>query len=190
MKDTTPSRLRGVAYLTLAGILGFTALGSRDISTKKDPAPILAEQSETDCLLEGPIYSGLRSGECAKYTRLAAEDLFRIKYPRANAWNIRKHPQIDEIRVTSKIELENLANDGRLRSGDRVAFFYPKSGYNDEAAKAGAGYTHVALVLEVKDGKIYFADQFGKEIRTRIDLDDILKRGNLEPRALLSLSGN
>jgi hypothetical protein len=65
-----------------------------------------------------------------------------------------------------------------------LGIYNPSSRYNDKARSSGAGYTHVALFLGEKDGELYFADQFGSKIRSKIS-DSELNQNGLEPREVM-----
>ena len=81
-----------------------------------------------------------------------------------------------------------LVKSNLLKPGMILGLYYPDSNYNRIAEEDGAGYTHVALYLGEENGNSYFADKFGKKIRTKISIDDLLGNGNLEPREVLFLS--
>ncbi|MEK6925334.1 MAG: hypothetical protein AABW71_03805 [Nanoarchaeota archaeon] len=142
-------------------------------------------------VLHGPIYSDMTvpANMCSRYVRFAANDLFGIQYPNANAWDIRDASNVSEIPVNSKEDVIKLAKDRFMKRGMALGLYNPKSKYNNVAQNDGAGYTHVALYLGMdRDGRMYFADKFGKETRKRTSLDELLEKGNLQPRELLFLN--
>lgn len=131
--------------------------------------------------LEGPTYP-FTGDLCSRYVRLAARDLFKIHYPEADAWDLRKDAGIQTTRVNEN-DLQTLVSEGKLAAGDAVGFYFPKSGYNSYQEAQKAGYTHVALFLEREQDTLYFADKFRK-IRPRISLEDMQKDG-LKPVEVL-----
>ncbi len=186
---------RVVKTLALAGILGATAYVSlSDLSRETDkPARlenevVRIEDSSKKKIKEGPVYSGAKvpANMCARYVRLAAEDLFGIKYPAVDAWDIRDDSKVEEIKIDSKNTLENLAKNGFLKEGMIIGFYNPTSKYNTLAEKDGAGYTHVMLYLGKEDENLFFADKFGKKTRTKISLDEITRSG-LDAREVMYL---
>ncbi len=137
---------------------------------------------------DGPVYDSktLPSTNCSRYIRLSAKDLFGKNYPSGDAWDLRDKEGVEEIRVNSYEDLKKLFGSGHLKQGMVLGIYNPKSRYNSRAEKSGAGYTHVALFLGEKNGELYFADQFGSQIRTKMS-DSDLKRKGLEPREVLFL---
>ncbi|MEK6916075.1 MAG: hypothetical protein AABW89_06050 [Nanoarchaeota archaeon] len=201
-------RTAGIAQVALATVLSTIALVNLP-QKRQDSEPALTEPVSIQPTYEEPKRDVVKSKKpsvrsvsgllpvgivyptdivpanmCSRYARLAAEDIFGIQYPRADAWDIRNDLRIEEISVKNKLDLERLENEGRLRPGMLVGFFNPNSKYNGQARDAGAGYTHVALYLG-EDGDLIFADKFGKNTRQRITIDEILSNGNLEPREVL-----
>ena len=136
----------------------------------------------------GPVYDSktLPSSHCARYVRMSAKYLFGKDYPFGDAWDLRNENGVGEIRVESYDALRELSKNGKLKPGMVLGIYNPKSNYNSQAKNSGAGYTHVALFLGEKDGTLYFADQFGSQIRTKISDSDLSKKG-LQPREVLFL---
>ncbi|MEK6894656.1 MAG: hypothetical protein AABX10_04285 [Nanoarchaeota archaeon] len=162
------------------------AIGNR--SPQQNPVSV---KPEIGGVPFGPVYSidDVPANMCSRYVRFAADYLFGIEYPRADAWNIRNAPNIDEIPVNSKEGVLKLAKEKVMNGGMILGLYNPKSSYNTIALNSGAGYTHVALYLGMdRDGRMYFADKFGKETRKRTSLDELLEKGNLQPRELLFLN--
>ena len=179
---------------TLLGGLTFAALGYTCIPkvVEKQELPSMSApiNIRKDKFMTGPVYSSeeVPSSMCARYLRLSANDLFGLQYPKADAWNIRDDSRVSEIPVSSVKDLENLAERGVLKPGMGLGLYNPTSRYNSVAQKDGAGYTHVAIYLGKEDGKLCFADKFGKETRPKIALGELLNRGNLQPREVLYLN--
>ena len=179
------NRTSELPLFLLLGTLG-TALYATCTNTNRatgGPIPVKAGEFKPDGASIGPIYSerDVPSGSCSLYTRLAAENLFKITYAPADAWKIRDLPGIDEIAVDSKEDLENMAKNGLMKNGDRVGLYYPNSKYNNESRS----YTHVAIYVGMENGKLYFADKFGKKTRTKQSIDELLDNGNLQPKEIL-----
>lgn len=182
------NRKRTAGIWALAGILGtiaYAQLSNLNSGTDKTfklgtgKEVVRVENSPNKKIKDGPVYSDAKvpANMCARYVRCAAEELYGIKYPVADAWNIRDDSNVEEIKVDSKNTLENLAKNGSLKEGMIVGFYNPKSKYNSIAEKDGAGYTHVMLYLG-KDGEnLIFADKFGNKTRTKIALDEINQSG-------------
>ncbi len=185
-----------VKTLALAGILGVVAYAQSPDLDKKTNKPVKlgekeivkVEDSSKKTLKEGPVYSNAKvpANMCSRYVRYAAKDLFGIKYPAADAWDIRDDVNVEEIKVDSKNTLENLVKNGSLKEGMIVGFYNPKSSYNNVAKEDGAGYTHVMLYLGKDEQNLLFADKFGKKTRTKISLDEITKSG-LDAREVMYL---
>lgn len=193
------SRGRGWAKvalaMTLAGAAAMFGANNGSASKVRSSAPVFAgitglDQSHSSIegrVLEGPVYSEdtVPAGMCSRYVRFAAKDVFNIDYPVANSWQIRDSDKIGEINVNSVGDLEDLARSDALKPGMIVGFFYPKSKYNVPATESGAGYTHVALYLGNENGRLFFADKFGKLTRTREPVEDLVEKGSLVPREVL-----
>ncbi len=189
---------RSVKILTLGGILGaIVYLQSPHLDNENDKLVkfgagkeiVQVENSQRKkALKEGPVYSIIKVPDnfCARYVNCAAEDLFGIKYPPADAWKLRDASNVEEIKVDSKNTLENLVKNGSLKEGMIVGFYNPNSKFNDMAKKSGAGYTHVMLYLGKDEENLFFADKFGKQTRTKISLDEITKSG-LDAREVMYL---
>ncbi len=137
-------------------------------------------------LPEAPTYSENRvpSNHCSRYVRLAAKDLFNIKYPKADTWDLRDKVEIKTFKAKNRKDLEALADKGILTPGDIMAVYNPSSGYNSDPRTKKAGYTHVLIYLGSEGNEFYFADQFGSKTRTKISLSEIEKRG-LKPIEIL-----
>jgi len=139
----------------------------------------------------GPIYSEKQVPplHCSRYVRLAANDLFGIKYPEDNAWNIRNYQGVSEI-VVNGTPLEELVANGKLKPGMiiGVAINHP-SRYDASAERSGAGYTHAILYLGMdKNEELCFADQWGTRTRPKISLDDLKRSGT--PKEILYIKTN
>ena len=78
---------------------------------------------QSKCIVAPDI--GLKSGMCAKYSRLVAKMIFGIKYNRADAWNLR---YVNDV-VASADCLKN------GRQGNLITFFNPLSKYNTKGNK-------------------------------------------------------
>lgn len=146
----------------------------------------LKPQIEQFVFREGPVYSNSQvpPNMCSRYVRKAGEDLFGKEYPSADAWELRDFLGIDEMKVGSFENLKDLEMNGRLKPGMILGVHNPKSKYNQRAQQTGAGYTHVMIYLGKQDGRMYFADKFGPNTRTKVSLEDIAK-SNLEPIEIL-----
>lgn len=182
---------KAIAGLALGGtlLLGLKSIGSRDIPSEKQMPQTQLSVLNSEDVPNGPVYSDnvVPANMCSRYVRNAAEDLFGIKYPSADAWDIRDAKNVNEIAIKSKDDVLNLENQGILRKGMVLGLYNPKSKYNGVAKNDGAGYTHVAIYLGKENGKLYFADKFGKETRSKTSLEDLLSRGKLQPREILFL---
>ncbi|MEK6847330.1 MAG: hypothetical protein AABY16_04130 [Nanoarchaeota archaeon] len=138
----------------------------------------------------GPVYTAAEVPPtyCARYVRLAARDLFGLNYPTSDAWRIRDAPNVDEIRLDDGIRLDNLVSEGKLKRGMIVGAYNPTSKYNGREDVKKAGYTHNLLYLgKSEDGKLYFADHFGKTTRPRISLEELRAKNKLVPIEVLYL---
>jgi cell wall-associated NlpC family hydrolase len=176
-------RIRTAALLATSGLLGFmTGHNSTEV-----PKTETKTQNHTKEYNEGPIYSEtvVPPMMCSRYVRLAAHDLFGINYPQADAWNLRSKNDIEEIPINNN--LEELVKAGKVKPGMIIGTYNPTSKYNDVAKKAGAGYTHVLIYIGNEDGKLIFADKFGKKTRSKLTLEE-LKNSHLEPREALYLN--
>ncbi len=191
------NRKRNVGIWALAGILGtiaYAQLSDLNNGTNKpikfgtEKEIVQVRDYSNKKIKDGPIYSEdkVPANMCARYVRCAAEELFGIKYPVADAWDIRDDINVEEIKVDSKNTLENLAKDGSLKEGMIVGFYNPNSKYNARAEEDGAGYTHVMIYLGKDEEKLFFADKFGKKTRIKISLDEIIKSG-LDAREVMYL---
>ena len=183
-------KMRTFSYLIAGATLAGLVIGNRNSQENSQEINLSVKNSAEDVPF-GPVYStnSVPANMCSRYVRVAAKDLFGIQYPHANAWDIRDHATVSEIPIKSKEELIKLAKEGFMKRGMALGLYNPKSKYNDVARDDGAGYTHVALYLGMdKEGKMYFADKFGKETRERTSLDELLEKGNLQPRELLFLN--
>lgn len=189
MNNTKRNYLKFFAGATIGAALitGFNKINSNEV--EKNPIPIVNFQRSNKSIPVGPEYSSkdVPTNMCSRYARVAAKTMFDLEYPSDDAWDLRDAPNVLEIPVKNKKDLENLAENGTLKEGMILAIYNPSSKYNQVAKNDGAGYTHVALYIGQKDGKMYFADKFGKETRASMDLDSLLKKGNLEPREILYL---
>ena len=148
-------------------------------------------QSDSSVFRNGPIYSDSKvpANMCSRYVRLAAEDLFGLKYPNVDAWDIRDDSRVREIEIDAENTLEKLAGQGKLKPGMLVGVYNPTSKYNARAKEDGAGYTHVMLYLGQIDGELLFADKFGKNTRPKISLNEIKSKG-LQPKELMFIDNN
>ena len=136
---------------------------------------------------EGPVYSDseVPANMCSRYARLAAQDMFGISYPSADAWDIRDSPKVSEIPLNNgQKSLVSLAVKDILKPGMLIGVYNPKSAYNARAKEDGAGYTHIMLYIGQENGEFYFADKFGKKTRTKVSLTNMVESG-LEPREVL-----
>ncbi len=148
---------------------------------------IYAQNPRENKIPEAPIYtvSEVPSNYCSRYAKLAAKELYGIDYPSADAWKLRDAENIDEIKLNDKINLETLVKDGKLKPGMLVGMYYPKSKYNERDEVKKAGYTHVLVYIgKDKEGKLWFADKFGKNIRKK-NLSELKKDNGLIPKEVL-----
>lgn len=156
-------------------------------------AGIKIGDEELSSELQGPWYPlTVQAGQCARYARLGAQDVFGIIYPRADAWKMRYQDGVSGIQVNSNEDLRRLASQGMLNGGSLIGFNYPhtRESNRELAHQNGVDYTHLALFLEMKDGKLYFADKFGPWTRRRISLEDMEERNGLTAREVLFKSDN
>ncbi len=151
-----------------------------------DPSSIRGE-----LLIRGPKYSSdvVPTSYCARYARMAAQDLFGIKYPVADAWKMRSQPGVGAIQISSTEELDSLVRDGRVKPGMLFGFNFPWTLHAGDAQKAGADYTHLALLIDIdRTGELYFADKFRATTRPRVSLSKMGRFPNfLKPREALYL---
>ena len=203
MEKRIRNGLLGLA--AVAVLAGSVALYSRNYGESREPVreeqsviENVAEKKESDIKLsdsfvfrEGPVYSDSRvpTNMCSRYVRIAAEDLFGVKYPSVDAWDIRDDSRVKEINLDSTNTLEKLANEGRLKPGMLIGVYNSTSRYNARAKEDGAGYTHVMLYLGQKNGELLFADKFGKSTRPKISLNEIKSKG-LQPREVMFIENN
>jgi hypothetical protein len=110
-------------------------------------------------VLDVPVYHKelVPPDYCSRYARLAAEQMFGKKYPKANAWDISKVCS-RVANVGNNEELIALAEDGILKPGMIIGLYYPDTEHNNFEYP----YTHVSLFLGLDSrNRPLFAEQFG-----------------------------
>lgn len=177
--------------LILAGLVGCVVLGSYVAARKTDlldapPIPIFLEVNGEKRNMEIPKYNFLKMppGNCARYARNVARDVFGLRYDSANAWDLRYKNKI--VTSANNEQLGDLVERGDLKPGMLVGVYNPKSAHITDLDATGnrVAYTHMVVYLGKSDGKLRFAHQF----KTKVEIfgqDDLSKRG-LEAREVIA----
>ena len=117
---------------------------------------------------EVPLYSTMDVPDlyCARYARLAARQIFGKHFPVAPAWGMKRNSSAS-VQVENNAELCDLLESGKIAKGGLlVGVHFEGSDYN----QPGRLYTHMSLLLAVRNGKPIFLEQF-EDIRV-VTLDD------------------
>ncbi len=113
-------------------------------------------------LLEIPVYSIFRVPplNCARYTRLAARDIFHLDYPAGAAWE-KKYGTIT-VASGGDLNLNELARSNTIHPGMLVGLFNDDSHYRNSLDSHGqkVDVTHSALYLGMDEGDALLANQF------------------------------
>ncbi|MEK6892714.1 MAG: hypothetical protein AABX07_00770 [Nanoarchaeota archaeon] len=177
--------------LALAGIVGSIPLGSYVAAKKTDlldarPIPIFLEVNGEKKTMKIPRYNLFKipPGNCARYAKNVARDVFGLRYDSANAWDLRYKNKI--VTSANNEQLDDLVKRGDLKPGMLVGVYNPKSAHINDLDATGnkVAYTHMIVYLGKSDGKLRFAHQF----KTKFEIfgqDDLSKRG-LEAREVIA----
>ncbi|NCN99257.1 hypothetical protein COU62_01165 [Candidatus Pacearchaeota archaeon CG10_big_fil_rev_8_21_14_0_10_35_219] len=124
--------------------------------------------------LDVPVFSNIKvpADYCARYVRLAAEQMFDKNYEVANAWGLG-----DVNRVVSQFEdssMWQMADKGILQPGMVVGLEFPGSDYADRGR-----YSHVGLMIGVGSYGPLVAHKFHEQ--TRVDSPGEIEGLGLNP---------
>ena len=112
---------------------------------------------------------------CAQYTRLMVENLFDIKYPIADAW------ELLYVCNVSKFDIN------KIKPGDIILCENPKSKFKGEKDSKNniIVYTHTSLYLgiEKETNLIYFVHQYSSE-QEIVSYEELRERG-LTPKFII-----
>jgi len=129
---------------------------------------------------------------CSQFARMAARDVFGLRYSVCDAWDRRYFDRVAApIDGKNDRELRDLARSGVLKPGMILGILVPSSGYLDGTDSSGENirYTHNALFLGV-DGSddLVFAEQFNTGVRM-ITGQEYYKRGLIPVEVLAPRTG-
>jgi hypothetical protein len=170
MKKTNILKNLVIPALALVILAGSTSFCKRERAYAQKYIPVEISESNDVRTLNIPVYSlnDVKPGNCAGYVRNASKQIFRKDYAKTAAWDRRYHDRVivpfGELHKGDK--LEELVDRGKLKPGMIIGVYNPGSTHNGELDETGniLKYTHNILYLgKDKDGKMKFANQFGKE---------------------------
>lgn len=193
----TKSLLNKILISSLGAGLICAVSTTKSPNPKKMTEPIIVSTIPVQVVENGktktlniPVYDeySVPKNYCSRYIRFAAKDIFGLEYPKKDAWNQRYHNHI-VAELKEESQLEKLVCEGKIKPGEIIGVYNPKSLYNlrkDEADKK-VEYTHVALYLGTNCfGEPLLAHHYGKKTEV-ISVSELRKRG-LMPKEALSLN--
>ncbi len=135
---------------------------------------------------EVPVYGTalMQQGQCARYVRLVADEMFGKIYSIEPAWNRRYCDKL--VAEIGESSLRDLSEQGVLKPGMVIGILNPGSPSEFVLDKEGkrARYTHNALYIGNNgSGEPIFAEQFylGVKVRT----EKCMRADSLEPKEII-----
>lgn len=150
------------------------------------PAPIRRERFYLDeRSIDVPLFDSgeLPQSYCARFARLASENLFGKNYPISDAWDMRDSDGVFSLALGDDGVVYATKN-GILTPGMLVGSYYKWSRANDGKRP----YTHLSLYVGTHHGEPVFLEQFRNEVRLSTMRDYDLS--GLEVREILAMRGN